>query len=124
MTTANVSPKTRRVTVGDLSNQIGTLEPRPLLYCSRCGSEISANKGDYFMASDSDVFRCCGRLMRLVFKRTIYVSASLLSENSQEVNSRLSWLPLFFHVIVLVDSFGHDNEIKGPLGELSQSVFL
>ena len=36
------------VTVADLKDQIGTQRPRPILYCTLCGAENSAHKGDYF----------------------------------------------------------------------------
>jgi hypothetical protein len=69
----NITP----VTVGDLVDQIGTPEPRAILYCERCGAEYSANKGDYFMLPNDYVFECCQvhgfcGLMRLVVKQTVY----------------------------------------------------
>ena len=62
----------KAVRVRDLRDQIGSDGPRPLLYCSKCDAEYSANKGDYFMARPDHVFRCCGRNMRLVVKRVVY----------------------------------------------------
>lgn len=67
----NITP----VTLSNLVNQIGVPGPHPLLYCARCGMECSANKGDYWQLPSTYTFRCCKRLMRLVFKRTVYVAA-------------------------------------------------
>ena len=60
------------VTVADLRDQIGTNGPRPLLYCRRCGSEQSANAGDYFMAPANRIFKCCGVNMVLVTKHQAF----------------------------------------------------
>jgi hypothetical protein len=46
--------------------------PGAFLFCPECRSEVSAAAGDYFMAAPVTVFRCCGRPMRLVTKRTLY----------------------------------------------------
>ena len=59
------------VKVGDLKDQTGTAD-RSMLYCVLCGAELSANKGDYFMAKDSTVLKCCGVPMNLVVKRITY----------------------------------------------------
>jgi hypothetical protein len=47
------------VKVKNLKEQIGTLEPRPFLYCSICGAEYSANAGDYWTANPEHIFICC-----------------------------------------------------------------
>ena len=44
----------------------------PFLYCQQCGSEASANAGDYWNLPDDHVFMCCGSPMRLVTKKTTY----------------------------------------------------
>ena len=69
----------KKVTVANLKPCTGP-GPHPLLHCQLCGSEYSAHAGDYGtwngFASDH-VFRCCKRPMRLVFKQTLYVDASV-----------------------------------------------
>ena len=55
----------KRVTVGDLKDQIGTPFPRPFLHCRECGAQNSANAGDYFALRPAHVFKCCGRNMIL-----------------------------------------------------------
>ncbi len=66
-----------RVTrVKDLTDQIGTPYPRPLLKCSVCQGEYSANRGDYFMAHPDTVMMCCDEPMALVVKRTVYAEVS------------------------------------------------
>ena len=69
----------KTVTVADLKNQTGVPGPHPNLHCQLCGADFSANAGDYgnwngFAATH--VFKHCGRPMRLVFKRIIYIEAS------------------------------------------------
>lgn len=60
------------IRVQDLKDQIGTPQPRPMLYCRVCGMEYSANKGDYFMARPDTVLRCCHKPMVLVVKREVF----------------------------------------------------
>jgi hypothetical protein len=43
-----------------------------VLHCPRCGSDYSADAGDYFMAKPDMVFKCCGVNSRLVTKQTTY----------------------------------------------------
>lgn len=47
--------------------------PRPLLLCTKCGEENSANAGDYWNANPDHVFKYCRRNMVLVTKRVTYV---------------------------------------------------
>lgn len=61
----------KRVTIGDLRDQLGMSGPRPFLYCATCGAGYSANGGDYFMAPASHVFKCCGRNMALVTEQRV-----------------------------------------------------
>ncbi len=63
----------KRVTVADLKDQIGQPGPHPFLWCPKCGEKNSANKGDYFMAKDTHVFRHCGRNMQLMTERTYLI---------------------------------------------------
>jgi hypothetical protein len=48
-----------------------------MLYCSKCGNEASADKNDYFWASDDLKLRChhgtrrIGKVMKIVTKRTV-----------------------------------------------------
>lgn len=67
----------RVVTVGDLKDQTGTPGPHPLLYCSVCGEESSANKSDYFLLPDAHVLKHCGKNMRLVRKKIAYEDVKL-----------------------------------------------
>ena len=60
------------VRVKDLKDQIGTTGSRAFLRCFACGTESSANSGDYFAVNPEHVFRCCNRNMRLVTQQTVY----------------------------------------------------
>lgn len=60
------------IKVGDLHDQIGYDGPRSILYCSVCGAEYSANKGDYFALPDSHVFECCGFPCARVVKSEVF----------------------------------------------------
>ena len=63
------------VTVADLQDQTGasaTPGPHSILYCQECGSEYSANKGDYWNHPSNYPFYCCGLSMLLVQKKVIY----------------------------------------------------
>lgn len=60
------------ITVAELKDQTGMVEPRPFLYCGECESECSANKGDYFFLADDEVLTCCGEPMKLCVKRITY----------------------------------------------------
>ncbi len=62
----------KRVTVGDLKDQLGMPYPRPILYCQTCGEENSAHAGDYWSALPGHVFKHCGRNMVLVTRHTVY----------------------------------------------------
>jgi len=55
---------------------------KPILYCERCGSEYSANKGDYFDAPPGQKLVCCGK--QLVLARRI-VSIDVLKEGPVRV---------------------------------------
>lgn len=58
--------------VKELHDQIGTTGPRPILYCSICEGEYSANAGDYWSCSDDTVLTCCDEPLLLVVKSTVY----------------------------------------------------
>ena len=60
------------VRVRVLKEQIGTTGPRPILRCFICGSEFSANRGDYFAAHPEYIFECCGEPMTLCIRRVTY----------------------------------------------------
>lgn len=64
----------RKITVGQLKDQLEMKTPRPILKCMDCGQEFSAHKGDYFQLPDSHVFICeaCDIPMRLVTKQVTY----------------------------------------------------
>lgn len=62
----------KMVRKADLENQIGALDTRSILYCTCCGAENSANSGDYWNLPESYLFRCCGKPMVRVVKRTVY----------------------------------------------------
>lgn len=56
----------------NLKDQILTND-KSIMYCPICGSEYSANKGDYFMISNPEFkFICCDRTMLLVTKSIKY----------------------------------------------------
>jgi len=47
------------------------------LWCPNCDAEVSANKGDYFLASDDMELTCqCGHSLILANKTTIYEEVS------------------------------------------------
>ena len=48
-------------------------ERERILLCPVCGNEGSADKADYFWASNDMRLTCCGRTMDIVVKRTHYV---------------------------------------------------
>lgn len=64
------------ITVADLEDQTGT-SGRSILYCECCGSECSANAGDYFMHSGDYMFECCELPMKLVRKSVVYNEVEL-----------------------------------------------
>lgn len=58
----------RAIHVKDLTDQIGTIGPRPFLVCPLCRDRFSANRGDYFLLSPDTLMECmeCGvPLMRV-----------------------------------------------------------
>lgn len=65
--------KIKQVRCKDLKNQLGTPDPRPILLCNACGQEYSANSGDYWNVDPDYVFKHCGKNMRLVIKKIVYV---------------------------------------------------
>lgn len=48
-----------------------TAHPAKFLYCRKCGTENSADHGDYFASDPEHVFRCCGQSMILATKRVV-----------------------------------------------------
>lgn len=46
----------------NLQHQVGN-GPHTVMYCTKCGSQYSANAGDYWDTPDEHVFRCCNRIM-------------------------------------------------------------
>lgn len=51
---------------------------QPILKCrGDCQGEYSANPGDYWNHPADYVFRCCGRNMALVDKRTVYEAVEI-----------------------------------------------
>ena len=66
-----MTPATTRqtLTLADLPDPKtlrGSTTVDPFLYCSRCHGEYSANRDDYFRATPTTRFRCCGRSLQLV----------------------------------------------------------
>jgi len=60
------------VRVKDLKNQTGVIGLRPILYCSVCGAEYSANAGDYWDCDPTYEFVCCNESMQLVVKQVSF----------------------------------------------------
>jgi hypothetical protein len=60
----------KMIRVSDLHDQTRYNGPRSILRCSVCGTEASANKGDYFQLPETHVFRCCNMPMARVVKET------------------------------------------------------
>lgn len=55
--------------LSNLTDQIDMDEQniKEFMFCLTCGSESSANLGDYFMIDDPNyVFKCCGQPMEIV----------------------------------------------------------
>jgi len=75
------------VTVKDLKNQIGKRGPHPVLHCTVCGEDNSANSGDYFMTPDDYVFRHCGEPMVLATRHVVYRPVIIENKNSKENRS-------------------------------------
>ena len=67
----------RKVTVENLSNQIGTTGPRSILYCPSCGAQFSANSGDYWNLPSGHVFKHCRRNMWLGYMVTTFEQESV-----------------------------------------------
>ena len=64
----------KQIRVKDLADQFDMPHPRPCLHCASCGNSYSAHKGDYFMADQEHVFRCCGRPMQLGVRRVVFTA--------------------------------------------------
>lgn len=58
------------IRVKDLADQISQPRPRAFLYCTICGSETSAHRGDYFLAHPDTVLTCCDAPLIRVVRRT------------------------------------------------------
>lgn len=64
------------ITLADLPELVtreGYKGPRPLLYCSICGAEWSADAGDYLSLAPDYQFTCCDEPMELATKEVRYV---------------------------------------------------
>lgn len=55
-----------------LPNGVHIEARQPMLRCSACGGEYSANPGNYFMADPNTVMRCHGRPLQLVDRVVTY----------------------------------------------------
>lgn len=64
---------TSMIRVRDLPELIGSVSPRPFMYCEECQGRYSAHRGDYFMRAPDDVMQCCNRPCRLVVRQTTLV---------------------------------------------------
>ena len=67
----------KMVKVSDLKDQIGTSGIRPILHCKVCGTNFSADVGDYWLVPKDHIFTCCGVPMILATKRTVYNEVGL-----------------------------------------------
>ena len=65
---ATTVTRNKAVTVADLPDLFGVRGPHSFLYCTKCGEESSAHRGDYWFAPEGMVFRCHGRNMVLVVR--------------------------------------------------------
>ena len=70
----------KKIRVADLQDQTNKPYPWPILYCSMCGEEYSAHKGDYWNSSPNHVFQHCHRNMRLVVKKIVFQEVENCSE--------------------------------------------
>ena len=58
--------------IKNLKDQILT-DDKAIAVCPACGSEYSANKGDYWDRKPDDALTCCGGLIcELSTKKTVY----------------------------------------------------
>ena len=73
--------------VRDLPELMGAPYPRPILWCSRCAMEYSADGSDYSRYSLDYVFKHCGRNMRLVVKQVEYVPWSRFAAPDPDITS-------------------------------------
>jgi hypothetical protein len=72
------------ITVADLKDQINSRDRNhPVLHCQECGSQFSANRGDYFMHPLTYPFFHCDRPMRLVRVETRMVEID--HDNQEEI---------------------------------------
>lgn len=64
------------ITVADLPELVtreGYQGPRPILRCSACGVEFSADVGDYFSLTPDYEFKCCNEPMELVTREVRFI---------------------------------------------------
>lgn len=59
--------------VKNLQDQINMPYSKALLLCTICGSEFSANKGDYWQLSNDDSIKCCNIIMRLKVLASLFI---------------------------------------------------
>lgn len=55
----------------NLKDQILT-DDKTIMHCGVCSAEYSANAGDYWNHPEDHEFKCCGLIMDLVTKHTVY----------------------------------------------------
>lgn len=63
---------TSGITPRDLLDDPSHGPGRILLLCRKCGSEYSAQRGDYFTSSPDKPIKCCKQNLALVRKRVVY----------------------------------------------------
>lgn len=69
---------------GDMPTTTGTPYPQPQMRCHNCGATFSAERGDYWMVSDSTIVTCgnCGGLsLELGREKTVWEPERFWDEN-------------------------------------------
>jgi len=59
--------------IGNMRDQIGMKTPREFALCTRCHSQFSANKGDYWNKPDDYTLTCCDAELVLVTMEKRYI---------------------------------------------------
>ena len=62
--------------VKDLKDQTNMKGNRPILHCTVCGADYSANAGDYFNCEEDTPLFCCNEPLRLGFKKVVFEDIS------------------------------------------------
>jgi len=62
-------------TKGNLLDHFKEPSPHEIMYCTECGAEYSAHKGDYWDVPDDHEFECCGVTMVLGYWQRTFIES-------------------------------------------------